>query len=153
MYNRVLVTEGGPHPAADWALVTCEDLVPLDGIPAEHQAQGVILRGRLVGVLSEHYEQIQTAEQQALRDDEGACFQSELEGHPDFGHLFSEIQAAALYTPWQGHITGTEVIEAIQGVVTAHVRHIRHVERLCHADRTRSEAGLAYRERHGLPAL
>jgi hypothetical protein len=153
MFNRVLVTDGGPHPAADWARVTCEDLVPLDGIPPEHQSQGIILRGRLLEVLAEHYENIQLAEQQALRDDEAGCFAAELEGHPDFGHLFSEIQSAALYTPWQGHITGNEVIEAIRTVITAHVRHIRHVERLCHADRTRSEPGLAYRARHGLPAL
>jgi hypothetical protein len=153
MYNRVLATPGGPHAAADWARVTCEDLIPLDGIPAEHQSQGIILRGRLLEVLAEHYQAIQEAERKSLRDDAAACFATELDGHPDFGHLFAELQATAAGTPWEGHIGGPEVIDAIRQVVTDHIRHIRHIERLWHADRTRLEAGLAYRRVHGLPDL
>lgn len=151
MYNRVLVTSDGPHPAADWARVTCEDLVPLDQLGSELVSSGMVLRGRLIEVLTEHYQAAQDEERTALRDHPDQ-FALELGNVLDFGHLFSELQAAATDTPWEGHVTGPEVIDAIRQVVTDHARHIRHVERLCHADQNPTEPkGQAYRARHGLP--
>jgi hypothetical protein len=109
MYQRVLVTDGGPHPAEDWARVTCEDLVPLDGLATGLMSSGMILRGRLIEVLSEHYQAVQDHERTGLRNGPDR-FATELEGVADFGRVFAEIQAAASGTPWEGHITGPEVI-------------------------------------------
>jgi len=151
MYNRVLATNGGPHSPEDWARVTCEDLIPVDGLVSELTASGMILRGRLMDVLAEHYKQVQDEESAALRN-RMSRFDEELEGVLDFGQLFAEIQAAANGTPWQGHITGADVIDAIRAVVTDHARHMRHVERLWHADRNPGAGeGQLYRKRHGLP--
>lgn len=151
MYNRVLVTEGGPHPAEDWARVTCEDLIPLDGLAATLISSGMILRGRLIEVLADHYKAAQEAERGELRH-HADRFIEPLEDVADFARVFAEIQAAASGTAWEGHITGPDVIDAIKQVVTDHARHLRHVERLCHADQHPSEPfGQAYREAHGLP--
>jgi len=151
MFNRILVTEGGPHPMEDWARVSCEDLIPLDGLPSSVQSQGMVLRGRLIELLTDHYKAAQKEEVEGLVT-RAETWREELKGHPDFGHLFAEIQAAALYTPWQGHITGPEVVDAIRSVITQHIQHIRHIERLCHADRYPDlKEGQDYRARHGLP--
>jgi hypothetical protein len=151
MFQRVLVTEGGPHPAEDWARITCEDLVPLDGLATGLLASGMILRGRIIEILTQHYADQQEDERNKLRDNP-AQYDAELAEISDFGHVFAELQAAASGTPWEGHITGTEVIDAIRTVLGDHVRHMRHVERLCRADAHPTEPlGQAYRARHGLP--
>src|SRR3954468_4343510 len=150
MYQRVLATNGGPHPPELWAQATCEDLIPIDGIPQQYQEAGLDLRSKLIDVLAAYHTQTQEEERRLLEADAAKQLASKLpdRSDADFQALMDEIQDTAKGTPWEELMAGVRGIQAaIRLIVAGHTKQIRHIERLWHADRNPElEAGQRYRE-------
>lgn len=153
---RIMITNGGPHPPAKWAVVTAEHICPIDGaMEGDRLLEARQLQVKIAQALIPHHTAVQDHERGCLKADGDDHFNTPLGPQPD--HLDAAVDAivaASVGSPWESHFAKPEVQAAVRQEVGRHFTTVQDVERQWHADKhPHHEKACAYkRERHPEPA-
>lgn len=167
----VLITNGGPHSAEDWAAATASHVVAIaDHIADARRGAAIKLQAAVVDILLKYHAAIQVHEQKALKRDPDrlALDTCACEDHIEAHAVADEIIAAAVGTPWEADFAFAGQVESgvegeadykpriasthelLERLLASHFASAMHVERCWHADR--NEATLpqakAFNDKH-----
>lgn len=150
MFPRIMVTNGDAHPPEQWAVVTAEQLMPMDGDIAEgRRIEAMKLQAAIAEALMPHHEEAQTAERSKLKEVGDDHLDTPHDTTPHVDGAIDAIQAAARGTPWEAHWQKPEVVAAAQSVLDSHFETAKQIERHWYVS---PEANAAERRvRHGHP--
>lgn len=134
--GRIMVTDGGPHPAGAWAQVTAQHIAPIapDMTGARYVA-ATRLQLAIADALEPHHSVVQAAERAALDAVGHAHLSTPLDPEPHLDDALRAIVAAAKGTEWEAHFGDPAVLAAIRHELAVHFRSSMHVERSWHVDR------------------
>lgn len=146
--QTIMITNGGPHPADQWAEVTADTILGLIQVKEDSVSEAAIearqakrdLRPILFDIFNGHHEGIQTRERSALpsikKHSEARLHAiTPLEMHEDVPSAMEEVNAALKATPFAAHFAKPEVQEVLQSIIGQHSANVVHIERRWHADR------------------
>jgi hypothetical protein len=141
---RVLITDGGPHPAEEWAIVSAETVFPLDDLHGARKLAGLAAQARIAAAMLTHHQDTQDGERAALASDEDHCAAPvDLTGRLD--DALADVRDAA-GPEWEDHFARPDVAAAVRAELTSHLHTVAHIERLWHADRNpANQAAQAYK--------
>lgn len=145
---RLMITNGGPHPADKWAEVTTDTILNLIEVKEDSVSEAALearqakrdLRPILFDILNGHHQGVQAREREALpsikklADAREHC-DKPLELHEDVPSTMEELSAALKATPFADHFAKPEVQEVLQSIIGQHSANVVHIERRYHADR------------------
>lgn len=144
---KLLVTDGGPHPADKWADTTASEICALiqiednsDSIEAMNSRIGKRdLEQRLFAYFMAHHTRVQGDERLLLQKIGMEHAESPLD---PVQHLQSEPDAldpelAAIFagSSFAEHFGKPEVINVVNKIIVQHTGDVMHIERRWHADR------------------
>jgi hypothetical protein len=127
----ILRTENGPHPADAWAMITAEQIVAYDQLPADKLLKAQQLRLDLAQVLQAHIEAIQGAEQAKLKSDT-AAIASPL--RVEIADVVAGVFAKLAKSLWAEHFGRPEVQAVIEDIIQRNLNTVAYIERSLHAD-------------------
>ena len=146
--QTILVTNNGPHSAADWASATASHLVAIaqDAAPAV-KAQAVKLEAAVIDILEGHHGTVQAGERQAVASDLNRMVAPIAPAdHLNVDAAVAEIVAAAAQTPWAAAFATPEAQAGIKTTLTSHFGTSMQIERSWAADRNPTHpAAVAFR--------
>lgn len=132
---RVMITNGGPHPAELWAQVSAEHIAPVSNTLIGHRrAAALELQSKIAKVFEKHYQDIQEIEKQKLRESQAHVL-TDLSHAPHIEQMIADIQAVAIGTEWEKHFTHDGVLALLDQELGTHIRTVKHIERSWHIDR------------------
>jgi len=145
---RILVTDGGPHPADKWALHLAEQVVPLSDVKIGNRpAQALKLQVAVLEAVERHVAAAMAEEQAALKADP-AHFDTPHAVDVYAAPVVSAVVACAQGTPWEAHFADPTVVGVITDLVRGHLNSVINIERSWHADRNPAiPEGQAYKTR------
>jgi hypothetical protein len=118
---RVLVTNGGPHTADDWATISAEQIVQIDpAMMGTRLLAAEKLKLAFAKVLVPHHAKVQLDERAKLSKRPSAYVDAALK----------DIEKAAERTPWHTHFSDPEVQTQIGKILEGHMRTSQKIERL-----------------------
>ena len=136
----VMITNGGPHSAEDWAMATAKmvfDINPEMAGGRALEAQRLLIK--IAESLIVHYQEVMDGEKEYLATNpEGRMatpdeeFQAEAMG--EAGEVITDIQTAAAGTPWEAHWQDEEILKVAKYVIASHFLTARDVERKWYND-------------------
>ena len=133
--GRIMVTDGGPHPASAWAQITAEHLAPFDpALSGAKRRAAVQLQLDLAAAIEEHHGRVQESERAKLVAD-SAHLLKPLDPSEHVGGGVASFLAAAAKSEWAEHFAKPEVRELIRREVHVHMKSIQLIEHGWHADR------------------
>jgi hypothetical protein len=145
---KMLITNGGPHPADKWADLTTETILEMiavadDADTAEAQnarAAKRSLRPILFDIFNGHHEDVQQGERvdlKAIKDHGEACAHCEkkYELHDGVAITLQNVNAALSATPFAAHFAQAHVQAVLQQIIGQHTVNVQHIERSWHRDR------------------
>jgi hypothetical protein len=155
MITGILVTDGGPHSAEDWAYASASMLLSAINISPNSPRRAAIememdtLRPKIASILIDHHQKVQAIEREKLGID-GARLSAALDAseHTDVDHAVGEVYA--LMSPLlekAAVIQGGEISYALDLAVRDHLNRLirerietdlrtnMHIERAWHADK------------------
>jgi len=150
MQMGVMITDGGPHPAEKWAVMTAQQIFPLsDGLKGDRHIQATKVQLAIMEALEPHHADHQTAEQDAL----GAAGDDHLDTAHNPGPrallALETVKAIVLASPWADKVT-PEWEDAIGGILASHFATSADIERQWFCHRNPSEKAKAFlASRHG----
>lgn len=131
----VLITNGGPHSAEDWAMATARHVVIIgEGMQADKSILALKLQATVAEVLVKHYAALQDAEKQKLAAD-SAHLETPLEAEAEANAAIADIAEASKGTPFEAHFADAEVQNAMRYVIASHFMTAQDIERSWHLDR------------------
>lgn len=149
---RLMITNGGSHPADKWAEVTTDAILDLIEVAdssasdaaAEARAVKRGLRATLFDIFNGHHDGVQMRERNALASikkhaDASKHCEKPLEMHEDVPSALEEVNAAFKQTPFAAHFAQQHVQEVLRSIIGQHSANVQHIERRCHADRLASK--------------
>lgn len=143
---RLMITDGGPHPADKWAAISAAeicDLIVIDqkAISPEAAAARIakpVLQSAIAAALMGHHAAVQKHERGAI----------EKHGHDRLSHSIDprdhvpktlaeavkDVALCAAESPFKAHFAQAAVTEAVRGILGSHFSSAMHIERSWHAD-------------------
>lgn len=144
---KMMITNGGPHPADKFADVSTESILDLiqiaeDAISGEATAARKAkrdLRPVLFDIFNTHHESVQYLEnsecQKVKKHAEAhARAHAPVDVTPHLS-VMDEVAAALAATPFAAHFAKPEVIEVVKQIVARDTANVMHIERRYHSDR------------------
>lgn len=140
---KLMVTNGGPHPADKWADTTTEailDLIQIDDDSTSPQAAAARqvkreLRGTLFNIFMPHFDGVQSKERGDLKKAKVSKVQErysdEVKAHFE-GGIMAQVEQALAATPFAGHFAKAEVHDVLFRIVGQHTANALHIERQWH---------------------
>lgn len=140
MQPKIMITNGGPHPAEAWAELTAGEIIQIAEDNSSDMAKaGRRLELKIIDVLEGFYVNVQAAEEAHLDADGDGRLESPLDGKEhDPTEVVSGIAAAAAGTPFASHFARPDVAQRIRDVVAHHAGLAMDVSRSWYADGTDS---------------
>ncbi len=136
MQPTILITDGGPHGADKWAVVTAGQII---SIAAGSESAGAIAGRRLelqvLDILERHYGSLQTGERGKLTAEGDDRIAAPLGGGDLCEPVVDEIIAAAAASVFVEHFAKPEVREHIHTLLHTHADNALAIERSWHARR------------------
>lgn len=140
---QFMSTNGGPHSADKWALVTTNEILDLIKIDVESQSYAAVsarlakedLRPKLIRFFTEHHDRVQKHEREKPR---GAVNDLYPMSHVDTSK--NGLSAIFRQTPFAEAFANPEAKELIHRIIGQHTANVMHIERRYHADRQQKVA-------------
>lgn len=144
MQPRIMITDGGPHPADKWADVTTEALMALIEIDEKSNSPEItqariakrMLAANLFAVLMEGHQHAQTHERSKIAADGMKRCKAKLDPSAHAGPACSSLQEVFGASPFADHFAKPEVWTIVERIVGQHFANSMHIERRWHEDRT-----------------
>ncbi len=132
--GRVMITNGGPHPAERWAQGTAEHIIQIpSSIVGERLIAAQEFRQRVQRALVPHHAGVQQNEREKLLADIEHLLKP-LDPEPFLDAVLREVQDAAKGTEWEAAFAEPDRLAAIRHEIAIHFRTVQHIERSWHAD-------------------
>lgn len=126
----VLITNGGPHSAEDWAMATAEAIFQIEpSVNGARLLQARRLQTEIAELLINHHQSIIDMERRNLQRNTQEDF--------SYGNALAAVQAIAHIakdTPWEDHINGDPWMQTAHHTILNHMQSMQHVERSWHRD-------------------
>lgn len=136
MLVRVLATNGGPHPADKWAMVTAEHLLPLDpDIVGDKLLPAQKLQVAVAEALVAHHTKVQDGERVQLSSKGDARLAEPVGAADTVDQAYQDVVAAAKGTPWEDHVQKPEVAKIMKDILHSHFKTSQDIERSWYKDR------------------
>lgn len=136
---RIMITDGGPHPADFWAQVTAEHIAPIkEDMTGARHAAALRLQAKIAEALEPHHARVQENEKAKCTNDAAhhlLAVEPEVHAGADANLAIADIVAAAAGTEWEAHFKDAAVQAEIREEVKRHFATAQHIERSWHADR------------------
>lgn len=131
--TRVLVTNDGPHPAEQMAMVTAEQLTESNpDMSYERMFEVQKLRLALAEVLTPFHATNQMKTRATLQSH--MAFNGDEDGDL-IGHTMDAISKVTDNSPWREHYRQADVQDIARSIIARHFKHARDIERSWHKDR------------------
>lgn len=145
MQPKVMITNGGPHPAEKWAELSVADIIQLGDSDSDQNKAGRKLELKLLDVFEDFYDFVLAEERDQVKQLGDKYLALPINGDEhSTDTLVKNVLAAADGTPFAVHFS--EQTERIREVVRHHVAVLQGVESGWHADRSGTPLALAWRE-------
>jgi hypothetical protein len=147
--GRLMITDGGPHPAEAWAQVTAEHIAPLGpDVTGRRRARGLELQLAIAAALEPHHQTVQDTERGKLIANLDHIA-NPVDPEPHLDEAMTAIAAAAKGTEWEAHFNDPERLALMRLEVGTHFATAQHIEKSWHADRNPTHpAAKAFRAAH-----
>jgi hypothetical protein len=147
---RILITDGGPHPADKWAVVTAEHIFQIGpGVTGDKMLAAKKFQITIAEILMPHHQGVQDDAQVSLKADAVAHMATAYDPLAKAQAACAAIVSAAAATPWAEHFAKPEVQQAVIQEIGNHFATAEHIERSWHADRNPdTDAAKAFRAKH-----
>ena len=129
MLARVMITDGGPHPASKWAVMTASQIIQIEGIATDAQE----LEKKIVSVLEAEHATVQLYERRKLKDK--TYRKAPIDPSPYIDQAFNAVIQQADGTRFETHFAKPDVQEYIRTVLGNHFATSMDIERGWHASR------------------
>lgn len=166
---RVMTTNGGPHTANTWAVVSGEEIVnlassdgltgrPVDadgsvlGMPLDFKNDALVARRfqqDVIEAVAKYHKKAEDHELAQLADKADQHLYAEVDGPMDLDACIAEIQVLADQTPWAAAYHAPAMVEYMRDVMTHHTKPLRLQHRHYHAHRNPSDIGHHHLISHG----
>jgi len=148
MQPKIMITNGGPHPAEKWAELSASEIIVIaEGADSDSARAGRRLELKFIDIFEEYHKQVQAAERAHLDADGDGRLESPLDGKEhDPEEVVAACVEAAKGTPFEAHFLREDVQNRIRTVATHHAALSMDVERSWHADRSDSEAAQTWKK-------
>lgn len=140
MQVAVLRTNGGPHPADKWALITAQHILPIDEeiLGGTRLLAAQRLQLAVAEKLVAHHTNVQAEEQEHLAKAGDARLGEPLDADHHVAEAHADVIEAAKGTPWEEHVQKPEVVAAMQSILHSHFKTSQDIERSWYKDRKRA---------------
>lgn len=140
--QKIMITNGGPHPADKWADVTTDSIISLIQIPDDSvtpeaaQARQVKrdLTAKLFAIFNKHHGDHQKDEIDALNADPERLMAAH-DPSDRVEAVMKEVNAVLSATPFAKHFAQDDVQTVIRNTIGQHLVDVAHIERSWHFDR------------------
>lgn len=141
---RVMVTNGGPHPADKWAETTTDailDLIQIEDDADTPQAAMARqakrdLRPVLFNIFMGHHDGVQKRERGELKSKRTSQVTARIDPTPHFeGGVIAKVEQALAATPFAAHFAQAHVHAVIHQIIGQHTANSMDIERKWHADK------------------
>ncbi len=155
MFPKILITDGGPHPAEKWAVITAGAIIDVAesarGKPSA--IEGRKLELKIIDILEGHHAKVQEHERGAIKKHGVARLEHPIDPTEHLDTPFDEIVAAAKGTMFESYFAKPEVRDSLRNVLGQHFATSMHIERSWHADRNPADPkAVAFMQKyHGGP--
>jgi hypothetical protein len=129
----IMITDGGPHPADKWAVITAGQIIQIAEGSTSTDARKFELK--ILDTLEAGHKGLQDAERAALAAKGDDRLADGLGGHEACAPVIDQIVAAAAGTSFEAHFARAEVREHIDRVLHQHFDMSVAIERDWHAHR------------------
>lgn len=138
---KLMITDGGAHPADKWSDTTVEALLDLiqiaqDSVTPEAAAARQAKRElspKLFAVLFKHHDSVQKHHRGALKKAKASVVGQPIDVTPHMSTA-DEVLAALAATPFAAHFAQAHVQDAVKQIIGQHTADSIHIERSWHAD-------------------
>jgi hypothetical protein len=138
---KIMITDGGPHPADKWADTTVEailDLVQIaqDSVSPEATAARQAKRElapKLFAILNAHHESVQNTQRGALKKAKQSVVGQPIDVTPHMDTA-DRVIAVLSATPFAAHFAQPDVQQVVKNIIGQHTADSIHIERSWHAD-------------------
>lgn len=125
-----LQSDGGPHPAEKWAVITASQMIAVEGDLGERElAQKAELERKVVSILTRHFRGVQSSEQALLAKLGDARRDSPLDPTPHLDAPLREINSAADGTIFAAHFAKPEVAHVLRAILGKDMASAMQLER------------------------
>lgn len=144
---KMMITNGGPHPADKWADMTADAILDLIAVSEDSNTPEALaaraakrdLRPVLFDIFNDHHSAVQGTEQRHLTATVKTCehaeahVQSPLDVEPHLP-VMSKVFNTLAATPFAAHFAKPEVQAILTSIVGQHTADVMHIERRWHQD-------------------
>ena len=144
----ILVTDNGPHSAAQWAEATAGSIVDIaDHVSGVKRGAAIKLQAAIIDILEKYHEAVQAGERMFIVNDASHCTSPlSVSNHTDLDTAVTEVIVAAAGTPWESDFATAEMKSGLRTLLDSHFSTAMDIERQYHADRNPScPHGQAYK--------
>ena len=151
--GRVMITDGGPHPASAWAQISAEHIAPLaPDLAGDRRREAVQLQLNIAAALEHDHRTAQDSERTKLAAD-SAHLLTEIDVVEHVESAMTVLPSIFAEAGWGAHFLGDGVAETIQRELAVHMGTVKHIERSWHVDRLLAKDknhphALAWRAKH-----
>lgn len=139
---KIMITNGGPHPADKWAETTADTILDLIEIAEDSDTPQAMaarqakrdLRPALFDIFNAHHGKVQKHERGELAKAKKSMVTDHINPHQHMS-VMDEVETALANTPFAAHFAKPEVFGAIKQIVGQHTANAMHIERSWHRDR------------------
>lgn len=140
---KLLITNGGPHPADKWADVTTDEILDMIEVAddsdtpeaaAARQAKRD-LRPQLFALLNEHHGSVQNQHRGNLAKAKRSTVNDRLDVTPHMGVADAVLGLLITVSPFKEHFMQPHVVAKVRQIISQHTADVIHIERRYHADR------------------
>lgn len=145
---RVMITNGGEHPASAWAELSSNEIISIDPTSQSTNAQiGRMLELKIMMALEEYYTHVIEAEHAQLDADGDGRLESPLDGgEHDPEEVILKIQELTKGTPFEAHFLSENAVNNITNVLAHHSALAMDVARSTYADSAGTAKAEAWKE-------
>lgn len=146
MQPKVMITDGGPHPADKWAELSVSDILSIQGESETAQA-GRKLELKLLDVFEDWYQGVLNDERDQIHTLGDGYLTLPCNGDEHSTDvLIRDVLNAAKGTQFEAHFARPDYAERIKAVVRHHVALLQDVESGWHADASGTPVALQWRQ-------
>lgn len=145
---RILITDGGEHPASTWAELSTSEIIQVNKESQTPEATvGRKLELQIMIAVETFYDHVIAAEHAQLDADGDGRLESPLDGaEHDAQEVIDQIQKITTGTVFAQHFLKEEVVQNIRNVLAHHAALAMDVARSTFADGSNTKEAAAWKE-------
>lgn len=130
--GRIMITNGGPHPAEFWAQVTAEQIAPIsDTMTGSRRIAALQLQAKIQMALEPHHTKVQDSEHLSLTINPSYAV-APLTPETNADIAVRDVVAAARGTEWEKHFADDAVQAQIRSEIVRHFADVQSIARQWH---------------------